>query len=63
MTVSRGVRRAVPSWCSSTCEGDEFHQSFAFDLMLSTWKAKPVRTAISESLYELAPSVARWRGR
>ena len=36
-------------------QGDEFHQSFAFDLMLVTWQAGPIRTAITESLDMLAP--------
>ena len=35
--------------------GDEFHQSFAFDLMLETWLAKPLRKAINDSLEMLAP--------
>jgi len=34
----------------SYMQGDEFHQSFAFDLMLITWAAKPMRTVITESL-------------
>jgi alpha-glucosidase len=35
-------------------QGDEFHQSFAFDLMLITWLAAPIRAAISDSLDMLA---------
>jgi len=35
-------------------QGDEFHQTFAFDLMLITWAAKPMRTVITESLDMLA---------
>jgi alpha-glucosidase len=35
-------------------QGDEFHQSFAFDLMLVTWLAAPIRTAITDSLDMLA---------
>lgn len=31
-------------------KGDEFHQTFGFDLMLITWLAKPVRKAIADSL-------------
>jgi alpha-glucosidase len=36
--------------------GDEFHQSFAFDLMLITWLAGPIRRAITDSL-EMLESV------
>jgi alpha-glucosidase len=36
-------------------EGDEFHQSFAFDLMLVTWQAKPIKAAIMASLEMLEP--------
>lgn len=35
-------------------QGDEFHQSFAFELMLTTWQAASLRTAISASLDMLA---------
>jgi alpha-glucosidase len=35
-------------------QGDEFHQSFAFDLMLVTWLAKPIKEAITSSLDMLA---------
>jgi len=35
-------------------QGDEFHQSFAFDLMLVTWLAKPIKAAITNSLDMLA---------
>ena len=35
-------------------QGDEFHQSFAFDLMLITWLAAPIRAAITDSLDMLA---------
>jgi len=35
-------------------QGDEFHQSFAFDLMLITWLAGPMRGAIADSLDMLA---------
>jgi alpha-glucosidase len=35
-------------------QGDEFHQSFAFDLMLITWMAAPIRAAITDSLDMLA---------
>jgi len=38
----------------SYMQGDEFHQTFAFDLMLITWAAKPMRTVITESLDMLA---------
>ena len=36
-------------------KGDEFHQSFAFDLMLITWLAAPMRKAIADSIEMLAP--------
>jgi alpha-glucosidase len=36
-------------------QGDEFHQSFAFDLMLVTWRAASIRAAITDSLDMLAP--------
>jgi alpha-glucosidase len=35
-------------------QGDEFHQSFAFDVMLVTWRADRMRAAISDSLDMLA---------
>ena len=35
-------------------QGDEFHQSFAFDLMLMTWQAARLRGAIADSLDMLA---------
>jgi alpha-glucosidase len=35
-------------------KGDEFHQSFAFDLMLITWMAAPMRKAITDSIDMLA---------
>ncbi len=35
-------------------KGDEFHQSFAFDLMLITWLAAPMRKAITDSIDLLA---------
>ena len=35
-------------------KGDEFHQSFAFDLMLITWLAAPMRKAIADSIDMLA---------
>ena len=35
-------------------KGDEFHQSFAFDLMLITWLAAPMRKAIADSIEMLA---------
>ena len=35
-------------------QGDEFHQSFAFDLMLVTWLAGPIQLAISDALDMLA---------
>jgi alpha-glucosidase len=34
--------------------GDEFHQTFAFDLMLITWLAAPMRKAIADSIDMLA---------
>ena len=34
----------------SFLQGDEFHQNFAFELMLITWQAKPMRDAIAGSL-------------
>jgi alpha-glucosidase len=35
-------------------QGDEFHQSFSFDLMLMTWMAAPMRKAITDSIEMLA---------
>jgi alpha-glucosidase len=35
-------------------KGDEFHQSFAFDLMLITWLAAPMRKVITDSIEMLA---------
>jgi alpha-glucosidase len=35
-------------------KGDEFHQSFAFDLMLITWLAAPMRKVITDSIDMLA---------
>jgi alpha-glucosidase len=35
-------------------QGDEFHQSFAFDLMLVTWQAGLIRGAITDALDMLA---------
>ena len=43
-----------PSELLKYMEGDEFHQSFAFDLMLVTWLAKPIKEAITNSLDMLA---------
>jgi alpha-glucosidase len=52
VTVSESY--GVPEEVLKYLQGDEFHQSFAFDLMLATWLAGPLRTAISESLDMLA---------
>jgi alpha-glucosidase len=39
-----------PEHTRSFLQGDEFHQNFAFELMLITWQAKPMRDAIAGSL-------------
>jgi alpha-glucosidase len=48
VTISESY--GTPEQVLSYMQGDEFHQSFAFDLMLITWAAKPMRTVITESL-------------
>ncbi|HEY0518519.1 MAG TPA: glycoside hydrolase family 13 protein, partial [Ilumatobacteraceae bacterium] len=40
----------TPEVTRSFLQGDEFHQNFAFELMLITWQAKPMRDAIAGSL-------------
>jgi alpha-glucosidase len=34
----------------------EFHQTFAFDLMLAPWRAEPIRNVITSTLAALAPA-------
>ena len=54
-TWSRSASRtARPKQTTSFLQGDEFHQNFAFDLMLITWQAKPMRDVIADSLDMLA---------
>ena len=40
----------TPEVTRTFLQGDEFHQNFAFELMLITWQAKPIRDAIAGSL-------------
>lgn len=53
VTISESY--GAPEELMKYMQGDEFHQSFAFDLMLITWQAKPMRDAIAGSLDMLAP--------
>ncbi|MEY2446435.1 MAG: alpha-glucosidase [Ilumatobacteraceae bacterium] len=53
VTISESY--GAPKLVLEYLQGDEFHQSFAFDLMLVTWLAAPVRKAISDSIDMLAP--------
>ena len=48
VTISESY--GTPEQTTSFLQGDEFHQSFAFELMLITWQAKPMRDAIAGSL-------------
>ncbi|MEP7046878.1 MAG: alpha-amylase family glycosyl hydrolase [Ilumatobacteraceae bacterium] len=48
VTISEAY--GTPEVTRSFLQGDEFHQNFAFELMLITWLAKPMRDAISGSL-------------
>ena len=48
VTISESY--GTPELTRSFLQGDEFHQNFAFELMLITWQAKPMRDAIAGSL-------------
>jgi alpha-glucosidase len=48
VTISESY--GTPEQTTSYLQGDEFHQNFAFELMLITWQAKPMRDAIAGSL-------------
>jgi alpha-glucosidase len=48
VTISESY--GTPEQTTSFLQGDEFHQNFAFELMLITWQAKPMRAAIAGSL-------------
>ena len=48
VTISESY--GTPEQTTSFLQGDEFHQNFAFELMLITWQAKPMRDAIAGSL-------------
>jgi alpha-glucosidase len=52
VTISESY--GTPEQVLSFMQGDEFHQSFAFDLMLVTWLAEPIRAAITDALEMLA---------
>ncbi len=52
VTISESY--GTPEQVLSFMQGDEFHQTFAFDLMLVTWLAKPIRAAITDALDMLA---------
>jgi alpha-glucosidase len=45
-----------PSLMLEYANPTEFHQTFAFDLMLAPWRAEPIRDVITETLEALAPS-------
>jgi alpha-glucosidase len=53
VTISESYGK--PDLVLAFLHGDEFHQSFAFDLMLSTWLAAPMRAAISDAIDMLGP--------
>ena len=53
----------TPEVTRSFLQGDEFHQNFAFELMLITWQAKPIRDAIAGSLDMLEGVGEHRRGR
>jgi alpha-glucosidase len=53
VTISESYGK--PDLVLAFLRGDEFHQSFAFDLMLITWLAAPMRKAIAESIDMLGP--------
>jgi alpha-glucosidase len=48
VTISESY--GTPEQTTSFLQGDEFHQNFAFELMLITWQAKPMRDVIAGSL-------------
>lgn len=48
VTISESYGR--PEAILDYLRGDEFHQTFGFDLMLITWLAKPMRKAIAGSI-------------
>jgi alpha-glucosidase len=52
VTISESY--GTPEQVLSFMQGDEFHQTFAFDLMLVTWLAKPIRAAVTDALDMLA---------
>ncbi len=45
-----------PSLMLEYANPTEFHQTFAFDLMLAPWHAEPIRDVITQTLHALAPS-------
>ena len=59
----RRTRRAGPTSCASTSTRDEFHQAFAFDLLLAPWTAAAYREAVRSTIDALdasAGSLPAW---